>query len=130
MQELLLADGVGFFGIFNVFVEKPLYWKKLTQNEIINIQMDDSKYLFITTSSSVSVFRIQRGVKMQEVIAHTDAILKVIALDPVKIKHNANLHEPLIITTSLDNTIKLWKGLEMEAANTMEVPEKSGIWFC
>lgn len=70
------------------------------------------------------------GQKTQDIEGHTDAILKIIALDPKRLEQKTNesiRDKPKIITCSLDNTIRLWDSKKMDVINLLESPENAEL---
>lgn len=71
-------------------------------------------------------FEIKISQQSQDIEGHSDSVLKIMALDPKRIrdKTKESINDiPKIITCSLDNTIRLWNSKKMETINVLESPE-------
>ena len=70
------------------------------------------------------------GQQSQDIEGHTDSILKIIALDPIRMEQKTNEQiqdKPKVITCSLDNTIRLWDSKKMDVLNVLEAPSNSEL---
>lgn len=115
-RELYVADGLGYLGIINVYAERPIFWEKIAAEPIHHIQfMEEHSRLIVQTDSGMSVFEMKRGMKTKRIVAHSDMILKVIALDPFKLPEvkNKEKQQAKFITVGLDRKIKLWNAVEL-----------------
>ena len=48
--------------------------------------MEDTRSLLIHTDYGLRAYKVKRGQKTQDMLGHSDAILKIITLDPQKLE--------------------------------------------
>lgn len=95
--------------------------------------MNVPKYLLVQTDYCMKSYRIKKGQITHNMEGHTDAILKIIVLEPQKMEkvmgepRGSIPDDPKVITCSLDNTILLWDFNKMEILTTMQAPEHSEL---
>ena len=107
---------MGYLGIINVYAEKPIYWEKIVSEPIHKIQLlDDSNILIVQADTAIHVFELRRGMKSKRFSAHSDIVLKIVALDPFKLPDvkNKEKQQAKFITVGLDRRIKLWNAAEL-----------------
>ena len=88
------------------------------------------RILHILTERGMHAFEIKMGQQSQDIEGHTDAVIKIQALDPKRIREHTSesINDiPKIITASLDNTIRLWNSKKMDTINILEAPPNSEI---
>ena len=125
----------------NVYIARVYLGEKETMvKKVANCKIKDLKVyrtqafgaiLFVFTERTMQAYRIKIGQKTQDIEGHTDSILKIIALEPSRLKEKTGEKEipddPKIITCSLDNTIRLWDSVKIEPMNVLQAPEYSEI---
>ena len=154
---LFLGDEQGYIHIANVYMGASMtITKKIVATEleasqdetlnagatsssvkILDISIHKSgpigkqqKILLCLTERQILAFEIKMGQQSQDIQGHTDAVIKIISLDPRKIREisRESLNDtPKIITTSLDNTIRLWNSGKMETINVFDAPNQAEI---
>lgn len=63
-QELYIADELGYLGVLNVYMEKPLIWKKIVKEKIIKIEITPvTKVLMVMSEKAIRAYRIRKGLK-------------------------------------------------------------------
>ena len=100
--------------------------EKINRIEIVQ----DARFLLVQTDFGIKSFKIKKGVKTHDMEGHTDAILKIIVLEPSKMitSHEEKIPDtPKIITASFDNSILLWDYEKLEIITKMEAPEHSEL---
>ena len=79
------ADEKGYIYVINVYQEDKLFSKQLVKERIRKIQIvQEARFLVIQTDFGLKSFKIKKGVKTHDMEGHTDAILKIIVLEPSK----------------------------------------------
>jgi len=114
-RELYVADGAGFLGIMNVYAEKPVFWEKVVNEPILNIQLlCDKRMVLLQCESGIHAYEIKMGMKTKRLPAHQDIVLKIVALDPFKLPgvKNKEKQQAKFVTIGLDKKIKLWNAAE------------------
>lgn len=129
---LYLSDELGYIYVANVYMgEKYTIQKQVCKTKIKKINIYDdglNRTLFVFTERRMYAFKIKIGQKTLDIEGHTDSILKIICLDPNRLKTNDQIRDkPKIITCSLDNTIRLWDSKKMDVINVLESPDNSEL---
>jgi len=90
-QLLYISDELGWIFVANVYdnakytIQKEV-WPK-TKIKKINIYDDGiNRTLFVFTDRGMKAFKIKIGQQTQDIEGHTDSILKIICLDPKRLK--------------------------------------------
>ena len=84
-QELYVADEKGYVFVIDVYQEEKFFSKQLVKERINRIEIvQEARFLLIQTDFGIRSFKIKKGVKTHDMEGHTDAILKIIVLEPSK----------------------------------------------
>ena len=117
--------------MINVYQEDKLFSKQLVKERIRKIEIiQEARFLLIQTDYGLKSFKIKKGVKTHDMEGHTDAIIKIIVLEPHKMIQNPFEKipdSPKVITASFDNSILLWDYEKLEIITKMEAPEHSEL---
>jgi WD40 repeat protein len=129
---LYISDELGHIYVAYVYLgDKYTITKKVCNQRIKKINIYDdgiNRYLFVFMERGMKAFKIKIGQKTLDIEGHTDSILKIICLDPKRLKTNEQIRDkPKIITCSLDNTIRLWDSKKMDVINVLESPDNSEL---
>ena len=129
-HELVAGDERGFLGVWNVYHERPLFWGKLFKDDmkIIALALRESKKeLIVTTETIVEVFYIKRGQSSHDIQGHGGPIISIHAQEVHQIHRLHSNNKPRFITSSVDNTIKVWDLSDLSVTTSMSAPAKSEI---
>ncbi|EGR30566.1 WD repeat protein, partial [Ichthyophthirius multifiliis] len=128
-QELIAADEQGRIYFINIHSDKAIQEFHLYQQKILSIEIiENLQQLLVVTANFIDVLRIKRGVKAGNITeAHTGPIIDLYALIPYKLTDKKYKDTPKLISTSLDNTIRVWDPKDMQCQNLLENNEKQEI---
>lgn len=105
-----------------------LFGNKLVNDPIKKIEIiSDPKHLLVLTDYEIKVFKIRKGEKSHDMSGHKGPILKIITLEPEKLLSTKVHEDPIILSCSLDNTIRQWDAKDMTTTVIMESPENSEL---
>lgn len=93
-------------------------------------RMQRRRFLVVETDFEIKSFRIKKGVKTYDMDGHTEAVIKIIFIDPTKIEKATKekiTDDPMVITCSFDNTILLWDFKKMKVVTKLESPKHSEL---
>jgi len=88
------------------------------------------RFLLVETDFGIKSYRIKKGVKTHDMDGHSEAIIKIFYIDPnkmAKITGEKVTDEPMVITSSFDNTILLWDFKKMKVTTKLESPKHSEL---
>ena len=81
-----MSDETGFVGVMNVYVDKPLLWKKVANERILRVEIienvEKSENLLVCTDISIRFYLVRRGLKTHDMSGHNGPILSLIMLEP------------------------------------------------
>ena len=114
-----------------MYQEDKLFSKQLVNERINKIEIvQEARFLVLQTDYGLKSFKIKKGVKTHDMEGHTEAILKIIVLEPSKMitSHEEKIPDtPKVITASFDGSILLWDYDKLEIITKMEAPEDSEL---
>lgn len=93
-------------------------------------RMTKRRFLVVETDFGIKSFRIKKGAKSYDMEGHTEAIIKIIFIDPnkiAKVTKEKITDDPMVITCSFDNTILLWDFKKMKVVTKLESPKQSEL---
>lgn len=129
-HELIAGDEKGYVGVWNVYHERPLFWGKLFKEDlkIICLTLRESrKELVVTTETLIEVFQIKRGQSSHDIQGHEGPILAIHAQEAHQIHRLHSNNKPRFITSSIDNTVKVWDLSDLSVTTSMSAPAKAEI---
>lgn len=129
-HELIIGDEKGFVGVWNVYHERPLFWGQLFKDssKIISMALrEGKKELIITTETVVQVFSLKRGQSSHDIQGHEGPIISIHAQEVHQIHRLHSNNKPRFITSSVDNTIKVWDLSDLSITTSMSAPARSEI---
>ena len=129
-HELILSDEKGYIGVYNVYHEKPTFWGSLFQEErkIIGLALrEEKKELLVATETSIELFYMRRGQNSQDIQGHDGPIIKVHGQEAYQIHRLHSNDKPRFISTSMDNTIKVWNFSDLNILVSMNAPQRAEI---
>ena len=129
-HELIAGDEKGFVGVWNVYHERPMFWGKLFKDDmkIIGLALRDArKELVVTTETIVEVFYLKRGQSSHDIQGHEGPIISIHAQEVHQIHRLHSNNKPRFITSSVDNTVKVWDLSDLSVTTSMTAPARSEI---
>lgn len=100
-QDVIVGDGRGNVGFYNLYTESCVAWRSLTKDAIMQVHYDSTtRRLLLLSPHQLRVFDVVRGVKFSELNEHTGPIVSM-ASRPTE-------QGGLLYTAAMDNSIRLW----------------------
>lgn len=129
-HELIAGDEKGYIGVWNVYHERPLFWGKMFKDEtrIVSLALIDvKKELIVATETMIEVFHLKRGQSSHDIQGHEGPIISIHGQEVHQIHRLHSNNKPRFITSSVDNTIKVWDFSDLSVTTSMSAPHKSEI---
>lgn len=129
-HELILGDEKGWIGVWNVYHEKPIFWGQIFNEEkkILGLALRDSRReLIVATETIIEIFYMKREQSSHDLRGHTGPIIEILAQESHKIHRIHSNDKPRFITTSVDNTIRVWDFGDLSLQSMLKAPARSEI---
>ena len=96
--------------------------------KIIGLALRDAKKeLIVTTETVIQVFFLKRGQSSHDIQGHEGPIISIHGQEVHQIHRLHSNNKPRFITSSTDNTIKVWDLSDLSVTTSMSAPARSEI---